>query len=116
MTGVKGGKDTDGVAEKSHETEGNTKRRRKAKVRTEQREERGKVGTEISVFVSLSSSMQSHCIGQPHDTAASAVDGYMQARQAPTESAHAGGGMKKMVAQPRFRHGDVFLFTLTLDP
>lgn len=38
-------------------------------------------------FGGLSSSLQQHCILQPHDTAISAVAGYMQARQALIESA-----------------------------
>lgn len=48
---------------------------------------KGGHGTEC-VFGGLSSSLQQHCILQPHDTAITAVEGYLQARQALIEFAH----------------------------
>lgn len=48
---------------------------------------KGGHGTEC-VFGGLSSSLQRHCILQPHDTAKTAVEGDLQARQALIEFAH----------------------------
>lgn len=74
-------------------------------------------GTEC-VFGGLSSSLQRHCILQPHDTATSAVEGYVQARQALIESAHRGRKRRNEEddGTAEIQGRDFFQFIFTLVP